>query len=124
MNEKIKAQICFAGTANLEKVKEQLVQLKNENKYEFHCCFLPRHIVVEKGFTTDIIDMLENTLGDDLIWELKEYKSFDDIMKDLYTVREHVANTVNRMFVLDSGTARGVAKEIELFTSAKVIMMP
>jgi len=123
MKEKIKAQICFAGTADLENVREQLKELKNKNEYVFYCCFLPRHIVIEKNFTTDIIDVLEEELGDSLIWQLKDCVSFNEAMLKLPDIRKETANLVNRMFVLDSGTAKGVSEEIKLFTDCKVILM-
>ena len=122
--EKIKAQICFAGaTSDLDKVREQLLQLKAEGKYEFYCCFLPRHIVNEKGFSTDIVDVLEESLGEELHWQLGEYENFSKAIAALPEVRKETAYMVNRMFVLDSKQAQGVANEIKLFTECKVIMM-
>lgn len=123
MNEKIKAQICFAGTADLKKVEDQLIQLKKEDSFEFYCCFLPRHIVEAKEFNPAIVDLLENTLGDTLTWVFKDYDTFDNVMKDMSIKRKETANLVNRMFVLDSKEAKGVAEEIKLFTECKVILM-
>ena len=123
MEEKIKAQICFAKEADLKKVKEQLQQLKAEGTYEFHCCFLPRHIVEEKGWDTEIVDLLEEELGNELVWELEKYENFDAAMGNISGERERVANLVNRMFVLDSKEAQGVAEEIKLFTQCKVILL-
>lgn len=123
MLEKIKVQICFANNANLEKVKEQLEILKKEDKYKFYCCFLPRHIVEEKGFSTDIDDALESILGDDLVWSLKNCKNFEEAMSCMKDARANTVNAVEKVFVLDSGVASGVAEEISLFTNNKVILM-
>lgn len=122
MEEKIKVQISFAGNADLSKVKSQLEDLKEEN-FEFYCCFLPRHIVEQKGFDTAIVDMLENILGDKLHWQLAKYKTFDEAMTYIGKERAIIADTVNRMYILDSKIAKGVTKEIELFTSRKVILL-
>jgi hypothetical protein len=124
MSEKIKAQICFAGNANIENVKKQLEQLKAETKYQFYCCFLPKHLVEQKGFSPEIVDTLEEVLGEELVWQLKEYETFEAAMANIEQIRQDTAELVNRMFVLDSGTAAGVAKEVQLFTNAKVILMP
>ena len=123
MKEKLKVQICFAGNADLTKVKEQLETIKKDQSIEFYCCFLPKHIVIEKGFSTDIVDLLESELGDRLVWQLQDCKTFSEAMNILPEKRIETANLVNRMYVLDSGTAKGVAEEIKLFTQCKVILM-
>lgn len=121
---KIHVQICFECSADLNKVKEQLTELKNTNQYIFHHCFLSRKHVEEKGFTTDIVDMLDEVLGADQEAHLNKYDTFADAMLHIDKERKEVANGVNRMFVLDSGTAEGIRKEIELFTNMKVILLP
>jgi hypothetical protein len=123
MGHKVKVQICFAKDANLEKVKEQLVKLNSENDFEYYCCFLPRNVVEEKKFDTKIVDMLDEVLGDKLIYMTKDFGDFDNIMKSWPAIRTITANIVNRLFVLDSGCAAGVGAEIELFTNAKVILL-
>ena len=122
--EKILAQICFAKDADLVKVREQLEQLKAEDTYEFRSCFLPPHVVKEKGWSTEIGDLIEDVLGYDHVYALGHCKNFEEAMEKLPEARKYVAETVNRMFVLDSGTAEGVRKEIEFFTNTKVILMP
>lgn len=119
----IKVQISFSKDANLENVKQQLLSINNGD-YEFHCCFLPRKAVEEKGWDTAIVDLLEETLGDKLHYQLEKYDTFSDMMSNIETERIEIANLVNRMFVLDSGSAEGVRKEIELFSNAKIILFP
>lgn len=122
--EKILVQISFAGNADLENVRNQLIKLREEDKYQFVSCFLTRKMVEEKEFSTEIVDMLDEVLGTCHDYAALEYDNFDTFMSNIQDVRQEVANAVNRMFVLDSGTAAGVADEIKLFTDAKVILLP
>lgn len=120
---KIKAQISFAATADLEVVKRQLEKIKTEDQYEFYCGFLPRHIVEDKGFDTSIIDVLEGELGTDLVWVLKDCKTFEEAMTILPGKRREISETVEKIFVLDSKIASGVAEEVKEFTKGKVILL-
>ena len=122
--EKVKVQICFAGTAYLENVKKQLEELSKNDELEFYCCFLTRKQVEAKGFKLDIVDLLESTLGNRLTFMTNRYDTFDEVMANMTSLRTDTANLVNRLYVLDSGTAKGVAEEISLFTRLKVILMP
>ena len=121
---RILVQISFAANANLENVRNQLIELKNEDKYTFASCFLNREMVIEKEFDTKIVDLLEGILGVEYSTKADEYATFSDFMDNIMIARKELADEVNRLFVLDSGTASGVAKEIELFTNAKVILLP
>lgn len=125
MSNKIHVQICFACDANLERVKEQLEELvTNHPEFRFHHCFLARHHVEEKGFDMAIVDMLDEVLGENQYRHLEDYETFSDAMSHLEEKRELVADLVNRMFVLDAGAAKGIAREIELFTRMKVVLLP
>jgi len=124
MEEKIKVQICFSGNADLSKVERQLIELAKNENFEFYCCFLTRKQVEEKKFTLHIVNLLENTLKDRLTFMTKRYDTFEEVMSNMTFIRTETANMVNRMYVLDSGTAKGVREEIELFTNCKVVLMP
>lgn len=118
-----KIQISFAGNANLENVEKQLKELSKKEDVKFICCFLNRKMVEEKGFTTEIVDLLENIIGDRLIWLADKYKNFDEFMKNIDKARTEVANQIDHLYVLDSETAKGVSREIELFTMGRVVLM-
>lgn len=120
----IKVQICFSATSNLENVKNQLQDLAANPEFEFYHCFMPRHIVEEKGYDTAIVDMLDEVLKNRMCSPVPMTATFETYIKNINVYREDIANVVNRMYVLDSGTADGIRNEIELFTSRKVIMLP
>ena len=123
---KIRVQISFSKDADLENVRNQLLELNN-GTYKFYSCFLPRDIVIEKGWSTDIVDLIDEVLGNEHSYVSEDYmgsQNFEEFMKDLPAMREYTADLVNIMFVLDSGTAAGVAEEIRLFTNKKVILLP
>lgn len=125
--EKIKVQISFAGNANLDNVRKQLEELAKNENFVFYTCFLSRRIVEEKALDTKIVDMLSDVLGmrhisvpEDIFGVL----DFEEFMKELPSMRTQTADLVDRLYVLDSGTASGVAEEVQLFTNRKVILLP
>lgn len=122
---KVHVQICFAANSNLDNVRTQLIQLKEAHpEYRFHHCFLTRKHVEERGLSTAIVDLLDDVLGADQYAHLDCYDTFAEAMLHIDTKRILVADLVNRMFVLDSGTAEGVRAEVELFTNQKVVLLP
>lgn len=126
--EVIKVQISFAKDADLANVESQLIELASHKNYEFYCCFLPRDIVEEQGFGTQIVDLLDKTLGDRLTYQVSTYKyptakgdsKFQAAMLWMSEIRDITANKVDKLYVLDSKSALGVAEEIKLFTKGRV----
>jgi hypothetical protein len=118
-----KIQISFAGNANLETVEEQLIKLSKMEDVEFYCCFLNRKMVTEKGFNTNIVDLLDRTIGDKITWLADQFPNFNEFMGNLDGARTEVAKIIDHIYVLDSATAKGVSREIELFTMGKVVLM-
>lgn len=118
-------QISFKTDANLEKVVSQLQQVKKELQIDkFYYCGLPRHIILEKGFSTDIVDTLDKELGDTIEYTLKDYKNFEDAMKNIDEVREIVSNKVDSIIVFDFGCVKGISKEVMAVGRNRVILMP
>lgn len=118
----MKVQISFAKEANLERVKEQLIDLAKDKSLEFYSCFLPRTVVEEKGFSTDILDTIDEALDGRMNYML-EGDTFDDVMADLPDRRKVVGALVDKLYVLDSTTASGVADEIAAYTEGRVILL-
>lgn len=116
--------ISFSKDANLEVVEKQLNMIDNTSEeYEYFCLFLPRHIVESKGLDTNIIDLLERTLGDRLEWVLSGYETFEEAISALTKERQNIIPLMDLMFVLDSNIAFGVTSEINIFTNKKLIIM-
>lgn len=122
---KVHVQISFTKEANLDNVKKQLITLKEQHpEYRFHHCFLSRKQVEEKGLSTDIVDMLDDIIGNVQYAHLDHYETFEEAMTHIEYRRSLVADLVSYMFVLDSGAAEGVRAEVELFTNKKVVLLP
>lgn len=125
--EKIKVQISFAGKANLDNVRKQLEELAKNENFEFYTCFLSERIVEQKNLDPAIVNMLSDVLGtrhisvpEDIFGVL----DFEEFMRELPNMRTQTADIVDRLYVLDSGTATGVSEEVQLFTNRKVILLP
>ncbi len=117
----IPVQISFSCEANLEKVKEQLTNLKEQYPFfTFHHCFLSRKQVEEKGFSTNIVDMLDEVLGDNHVSYLDKYETFDEAKAHIKEERLKLSTITSELFVLDSGLADGVKKEIALYSHERV----
>lgn len=117
-------QVCFTVDSNRDTVRRQLEQLKTESpKAEFISCFLPRHIVEEKNFDTWICDALDGVLGDKHTYAAKDCKNMEEYNHKLEEIRNHVSSSIDKLYVLNSETAIGVATEIQLFTRNRVILM-
>lgn len=117
-------QISFGATADLGIVKNQLKELKEKfPEANYISCFLPRHIVKEKGFDTSIVDTIDGELGDKHTYAGEKFKDFADFMSNIEDTRITVSSTVDRLAVLDASEAKGVVREIELFTNSRLIMM-
>lgn len=118
-----KIQISFAGNADLTTVWSQLVEISKMEDVKFYCCFLNERMVIGKGFSMDIINLLNATIGDRLVWLADDYNTFDEFMANIDSARLKVADQIDHIYVLDSSTAKGVSKEIELFTKGRVILL-
>lgn len=125
-----KVQISFAGDANLTTVRTQLEEIvKNQDYERFYCAFLPRHIVEQKGYSTEIVDMLEEIFGDKLEWVMQYYRTFETCITNMNSKREYVANAVDTMIICNaSHMVTGVAFEKKLFKDkhpkGEIIEMP
>lgn len=119
--EKIKVQISFDGrNADLSLVREQLESLVKEDRYEFYHCFLPRHIVEEKDLPKDVVDMLDEVLGDNQKNFGIDRPTFIDHLRDIDSIRLSTTEITDQLFVLGSDLTEGIKKEIELTTKGKV----
>lgn len=117
-------QVSFSCEANIEVVESQLLELVKLENTEFICCFLNRKMVEAKHFDTSIVDVLENTLGKKLTWMADKYDNdCTSFLSNLDNERMEVAKQIDHIYVLDSATAKGVAKEIELFSLGRVVLM-
>ena len=66
----MRIQISFGKDADLVIVRKQLEEVAEQYKGEdnhFYTGFMPRAIVVEKGFSTEIVDLLDEVLGNRLM---------------------------------------------------------
>lgn len=122
-------QISFANNANLSEVKTQLTELKSQlesdNEYvRFVHCFLPRNIVMQKGFSTDIVDLLDEVLGDSQICLNSKYDDFDKCIKDMPINRDIAAKITYTTYILGESTINnGIKEEIRLASKDKVIIL-
>ena len=120
----VDVQICFTLDSDREKVKSQLIDLAKHEDYKFHCCFLPKKIVKENNMDSWIADMFDEVLGDRIVYTLDSMSTnLKEALDQMYTARILTANTVNKLFILDSKDAKGIQDEVTLFTSQKVIYM-
>lgn len=120
-------QVSFAGNADLVKIKDQLKQLVQESKekyseVQFAHLFLPRHIVEEKGFSTDIVDLLDEVLGDNQYNPIADSINFNDYMSKLENARFELATMTDSIAVLGVEVAEGVIKEIYAKTSSVIFV--
>ena len=123
-----KIQISFAGDSDLSVIKDQLQELvkayENEPYIKFCHCFLPREVVISKGFDTGIVDLLDEVLGDKQLNYIGKCKTFEECMEALPEARERVAKDVYRIHVLGTfDIAKGVKEEIRLSSNDKVILV-
>lgn len=124
MSEKLQVWICFGGDSNLATVEEGLKKITARDNIEnYHLCFLSRRIVNEKGFSTDIVDLLEKYLGDKAIWHLDKYENFETAIANINKERVIVAKLVNKLVVLDSRNAKGVCAEIIAYSEKDIEML-
>jgi len=119
----MKVQISFAANTDLVAVKERLIELVEKTDYEFVSCFLPRHIVKEKGFTTDIVDMLDEVLGDRHKYAGIAMENFDDFMANIYQLRFTVGKSVDVVYLIGSGIVGGIKDEINIASNGKIILL-
>ena len=119
-----KIWVAFGGNANLENVERGLDELLSKHPdATFYCCFLTKEVVTKEGFDPGAVDLLERKLGDRLEWLLKDYKSLDEVKPDLDKKRFECARICDKLCVLDSDTAKGVTREIEVMSNLKIILM-
>ena len=88
----------------------------------FIAVFLPRHIVIKEGFSTDIVDLLDEVLGDRHTYIGNEHKTLGEFVDQLHTMRVVTGNIVSKLFVLGTDIADGVKAEINEFTNYSVII--
>ena len=116
MSKKI-MQISFGKDSDLSQIREELTRIKNEYSeyYTFAHCFLPRHVVEEKGWSTQILDLLDEVLGkDNHHSKLEEFKTFDECMKNLEDARKSLTNEISCLAIL--GLPKGVLAEINTYS--------
>ena len=123
----MKAQISFAGTSDLNLVRKQLEYLvKLHPNFQYYHCFLPRHVVIEKGFSLDIVDLLYEILGDNQVKQMEKFATFKECMDNMYSKRLETSKMVDKMFILgltNEQIAKGVVEEIMMFTNDKCIFI-
>lgn len=120
---KTRVFISFSKDSDLKVVEIQLKWLASLEGYEFVCCFLPRHIIEDEGMDLSIVNLLQDTLGDRLTWLLEGKETFKEASSVMDEQRQFGLDLSDKMYVLDSKSAVGVKKEVEIFTNGKVILL-
>lgn len=102
----------------LKRMKDELVKDYGED-FTVHSCHLPRKIVEEKGWSTEVCDMFDTIFGDHYKCEVTA-ETYDLAMSELNNYRKKVARMVDKIYVISNETLGGVAIEIEEFSKGKI----
>lgn len=120
-------QVCFTvGTEEennviIEKLKAMKDQLEKQygEAYIVESCHLPRKIVEEKGFSTQIVDAFDEIFGDKYACQVHA-DTFEEAMKNMDKYREALSLKADKLFIVSEQKINGVALELNLFTHNKV----
>lgn len=102
----------------LKRMKDELVKDYGED-FTVHSCHLPRKIVEEKGWNTEVCDMFEHIFGDHYQSEVTA-ETYESAMNEMNDYRKKVARMVDKIYVFSNESLGGVAIEIEEFSRGKI----
>jgi hypothetical protein len=114
--------ISFAGNADIEKVKPQMVELASRNDCEFICCFLNRAMVTEKGFDTKIVDAIDEAFGKKMTYVADGSKDFTSFMLELPELRKKTIDEATIVYALGTEMAKGLAEELNYANMGKSVI--
>lgn len=123
----MKIQFCFSVNKDgneeiIRKMKEIKEKLEKEygEEYEILSCHLPRKILEEKNFSTEIADAFEDIFGDKYKCQVKA-DTFEEAMKNINSYRIKTSQCVDRLFILSNSSVSNIALELEYFTNKKIM---
>lgn len=114
-------QVAFGKESDLAVVEQQAAELVAELDggncpgWKIITGFLSKDQVTEMGWSTEIHDLFGRVFGEDRVYHMgSAYASFEDYMAALPKVRQEIAATTSRLYVLGTNAeiAPGVAQEL------------
>ena len=124
-------QICFSLKTgmSIQEISDRLVSLKEKldaiygrGAYECRSCHLAKHLCIEKGFSTEVPDMLAEVFGNQYVCELESEPTFQSAMANINDHRKQLAVIADKLVILSGETITNVALELSLFTQNRVII--
>lgn len=124
MNEKLKIQISFATHGpNLSYVKHQLQRLAEENQNcEFYCGFLTRKQLKAAKMDTEIVDILDSTLGNRLTYLSDNFINRDEVMDNLSFINKELNDMCDYHFVLGLIVSPNLQEQVIRSSGGKTIL--
>lgn len=122
----MKIQFCFSVEKDNKEIIRKMSEIKDKleteynGDYEILSCHLPRKIIEEKNFSTEIIDAFENIFGSKYKCQV-EADTFNEAIKNLDSYRIKTAQMADRLFILSNEKVTNIALELEYFTNKKVM---
>jgi len=101
---------------SLEKIKEKLKKYLDKLPFQekalaFHHCFMPRTLVEEKGFSTDLVDVLDELcIPDQIRW----YNTTDSIAESRRLMLNNIAQIPRAQALFIGEIKEGVKEEYDL----------
>lgn len=121
--------IVFSGTEDdkeLDIIKTKLSKFIESNKempYKYKCLFLPRKVVEQKGFKTDLVDILNNC-GANIEFILDKYNSFEECMDNINKERIELSKESDKILsIIPTENISNMYKELSLFVERKIIFI-
>lgn len=101
---------------SLEEIKEKLKKYLDELPFQeralaFHHCFMPRKLVEEKGFSTDLVDVLDELCVPD---QVRWYNTTDSITESRRLMLNNIAQIPRGQALFVGEIKEGVKEEYDL----------
>jgi len=114
-------QLCFQikDAEHNAMVIKKLKEIKKDETYKFISCHMPRHIVETKGWSTEMIDALEEIFGAQYECLIKD-STFEEAINNINTYRTEAAKKADKILIIGEQSIANIALEIELFTQSRV----